>query len=337
MTTGTNLQLTYDESTDSWSYQNVDYEYPANTGNSWSGFTSPDPDFEFVPNEPSSSQPDANTDPCPAGYIYDDVLKQCVPDPNYRAPSYYGEPEPDPNQGDPNRDNPQANYVDFRNMSYDEMVEFGKNEGYFNDAGVFIGAPDSTVPFLGIRALAQFGENSQANRFAINFAQKGGKVYNPNLPFKGNLYIPKPIQESVDNFGQIINEDSFNKFKNLYASDSDVDGYEIVDTKIKEEKLKQEQIKTEKAKQEFAEMQETKKGDTIVDKNTGDTYTKVTDNQTGGGGSQGFTFTPKDPKPVTTKDYQNPFGNMDRAVKVGPRAGIMAPQPTPTGPNLTNR
>ena len=57
-------------------------------------------------------------------------------------------------------------------MSYDEMVEFGKNEGYFNDAGVFIGAPESTVPFLGIRALAQFGENSQANRFAINFAQK---------------------------------------------------------------------------------------------------------------------------------------------------------------------
>ena len=54
MTTGTNLQLTYDESTDSWSYQNVDYEYPANTGNSWSGFTSPDPDFEFVPSEPTS-------------------------------------------------------------------------------------------------------------------------------------------------------------------------------------------------------------------------------------------------------------------------------------------
>ena len=51
-----------------------------------------------------------------------------------------------------------------------------------------------------------------------------------NIIFKGNLYIPKPIQESVDNFGQIINEDSFNKFKNLYASDSDVDGYGKIQT-----------------------------------------------------------------------------------------------------------
>ncbi len=83
-------------------------------------------------------------------------------------------------------------------------------------------------------------------------------------------------------------------------------------------------------------MQETKKGDTIVDKNTGDTYTKVTDNQTGGGGSQGFTFTPKDPKPVTSVDYEV-GGVGGKKIKVGPRAGVMAPQPTPTGPNLTNR
>ena len=91
MVTGTNLQLTYDENTDSWSYQNVDYEYPGTPGNSWSGFTSPDPDFEYVPETPDASQPD--TDPCPAGYMYDETLKQCVPDPDYRAPSYYGEPE----------------------------------------------------------------------------------------------------------------------------------------------------------------------------------------------------------------------------------------------------
>ena len=49
MTTGTNLQLTYDEANDSWSYQNVDYEYPSGSTNSWSGFTSPDPEFEYTP------------------------------------------------------------------------------------------------------------------------------------------------------------------------------------------------------------------------------------------------------------------------------------------------
>ena len=51
MTTGTNLQLQYDEATDSWSYQNVDYEYAPASTNSWSGYTSPDPDFKFAPKE----------------------------------------------------------------------------------------------------------------------------------------------------------------------------------------------------------------------------------------------------------------------------------------------
>ena len=60
----------------------------------------------------------------------------------------------------------------------------------------------------------------------------------------------------------------------------------------------------------------------------GNTYTKKDD-------GKGFVFKAKDPKPVTTVSYQNPFGNMDRPVQVGPRAGVMAPKP-PTGPNLTD-
>jgi hypothetical protein len=90
MTTGTNLQLTYDEANDSWSYQNVDYEYPSGSTNSWSGFTSPDPEFEYTP--PAQDQEQDNSTVCPPGYIYDETLLQCVPDPNYRAPAYAGEP-----------------------------------------------------------------------------------------------------------------------------------------------------------------------------------------------------------------------------------------------------
>ena len=183
MTTGTNLKLTYDEANDSWSYQNVDYEYPSSGTPSWSGYTSPDPDFEFAPPPPDENEQNNDT-VCPPGYIYDEILKQCLPDPNYRAPAYASEP------GKDGKDDEQ-NYVDFREMNYDEMVDFGKKEGYFNKAGTYMGAQESNVPFPFIKGLAQFGLNSEANRWAINFAKKGGKVWNPNEGFKGNLYIPK--------------------------------------------------------------------------------------------------------------------------------------------------
>ena len=75
MTTGTNLQLQYDETTDSWSYQNVDYEYAPASTNSWSGYTSPDPDFKFAPKEEEQQQEQDNDTVCPPGYIYDEGLK----------------------------------------------------------------------------------------------------------------------------------------------------------------------------------------------------------------------------------------------------------------------
>ena len=73
------------------------------------------------------------------------------------------------------------------------------------------------------------------------------------------------------------------------------------------------------------------KGQSFTD-DKGDTYTKVTDNQTGGGGSQGYSFTPSDPKPVEDKPYTftGSSGNTV-TVPVGPRAGVMAPKPKPPG------
>ena len=168
MTTGTNLQLTYNEDTDSWSYQNVDYEYPSSSGNSWSGFTSPDPDFESIPETPNTSQPDGDDDPCPAGYIYDNVLKQCVPDPNYRAPSYYGEP-----QGGGGDDNQGAEFIEFDSSTPEgrkAMFEHGRDKGYFGTdtskggAYEFLGPPKApNLSFM--TPFAQFGENRQYNRY----------------------------------------------------------------------------------------------------------------------------------------------------------------------------
>ena len=81
----TNLRLTYDNNTNQWSYTEADYEYANPTPPTWSGYTSSDPDFEFAPEVPDTNQPPSE-DPCPAGYIYDNTLKQCVPDPNAQTP-----------------------------------------------------------------------------------------------------------------------------------------------------------------------------------------------------------------------------------------------------------
>ena len=96
--TSTNLRLTYDNNTNQWSYTEADYEYANPTPPTWSGYTSSDPDFEFAPEVPDTPT-DPDNDPCPAGYIYDNTLKQCVPDPNYAPRQWMGEPtggnEPD--------------------------------------------------------------------------------------------------------------------------------------------------------------------------------------------------------------------------------------------------
>ena len=39
MTTGTNLQLTYDDATNQWNFTEVAYDYGAQTAPSWSGYT----------------------------------------------------------------------------------------------------------------------------------------------------------------------------------------------------------------------------------------------------------------------------------------------------------
>ena len=87
----TNLRLTYDNNTNQWSYTEADYEYANPTPPTWSGYTSSDPDFEFAPEVPDTNQPPSE-DPCPAGYIYDNTLKQCVPDPNYAPRQWMNEP-----------------------------------------------------------------------------------------------------------------------------------------------------------------------------------------------------------------------------------------------------
>ena len=270
----TNLQLTYDNDTDKWSFTEVAYNYPTGQTPSWQGYTTPDTPFPTGDTDGADIPPaeDEDRDPCPPGYIYDEVLKQCIPDPNYQAPAYVGEPG-----GDSDDKDDEQNYVDFRDMSYNDMINFGMEKGYFNEAGTFMGAPESNVPFLGIKGLAQFGLNSQANRFAINFAKKGGKIWNPNEPsFIGNLYIPKnddlaKFIAGVDTWKTYTNNvnvhgDEIYKGKSIVpAVTTGGTQQDVIDAAIKEEKLKQAQLDTER-KERLAQREKDK------DEGTGGSY-----------------------------------------------------------------
>ena len=244
--------------------QNADgtwvFTNPAQTFIDPATFSTPDPEFPTAPVDDDDEEVDTT---CEEGYIYDSTLKKCVPE----VTGYEGQVAA---YTDSERDyakDAQENYVDFREMGYDEMVDFGKKAGFFNAAGTFIGAPDTKVPFPMIKGLAQFGLDSQANRFAINFAKKGGKVWNPNEPsFIGNLYIP-PLTKS----GASVWADSMNKIldvkesvttpvttltsaKDIGAYTGGVDYEEqsaLLDNQVKEEQLKQEAIETKKKEKEY--------------------------------------------------------------------------------------
>ena len=155
------------------------------------------------------------------------------------------------------------------------MVDFGKEKGFFNEAGTFVGAPDTKVPFPMIKGLAQFGLDSQANRFAINFAKKGGKIWNPNQGFIGNLYIPPPTTSGAsvwaDSMNKILDvKESVTTPVTTLTSAKDIGAYtggvdyddqsSPYDIQINEEKVKQEKEKTK---------QQQIKTDKEIDKDTG--------------------------------------------------------------------
>ena len=74
---GNNIGLTFDGT--GWKLNNL----PQNFINP-EAFSTKDPVFPKVPTTPPTTEPEE--DPCPPGYIFDKVLNQCVPDPNYQNP-----------------------------------------------------------------------------------------------------------------------------------------------------------------------------------------------------------------------------------------------------------
>lgn len=130
---GNNIGLNYDAANGTWSFSNEPQDYIDKNA-----FSTPDPIFNYTP--PADEADDEEDTNCPEGYIYDNTLKQCVPDPAKQ--NQYSQQQ---NQGGNNNTSPVqiagtnrtttdgnfiANDDEYDKMTASELVENYKQRGF---------------------------------------------------------------------------------------------------------------------------------------------------------------------------------------------------------------
>ena len=329
----TNLQLQFDNNTGEWSYTEVAYDYPNPTPPTWQGYTTPDPEFEFAPDTPDT--PDTDDDPCPDGYIYDAALKQCVPDPDYNPARYAGEPT---GGGD---DQPQATRVEFDASTPEgrkDMYEHGLEHGYFTTdtskggAYEFQGPKKTGMTLFGLQGIAQFGEDREYDRYINELAKEDAKRkaagQPPILAQAINFFGLAPSFKNWGSYAIDTVKPSIHKDVTIDPATIGTEQVTAVTMKTLDQiqnEIAEEKLKKAKADAVKAEAQ----ANIIIDSvdTSGDTYTKIQPKDRSEGGGTGYTFTPKDPKPVKDKQYAHPAMG-GKSVTIGPRAGVTAPKPS---------
>ena len=127
---GNNIGLNYDAATSTWTFNNEPQDFIDTDS-----FSTADPVFDYTP-PPADDEEEEDTN-CPEGYIYDNTLKQCVPDP---AQNQYmqtatggGNDQPPVKIAGTDRyttnNNFQASDEEYENMSAEEFVENYKQRG----------------------------------------------------------------------------------------------------------------------------------------------------------------------------------------------------------------
>ena len=358
---GTDIGLNYNAELGEWEFTNqaknfIDTET----------FSSPDPEFPTAPPEDDEEE---TTPDCPDGYIYNETLKQCVPDPDYEN-TYRGNEQQQIGGG-----GTIENFIPS-DTEREKQIKSGDAKSYIDnlkkrgfiteqDGKLFL-KTESFGQTLASGAFARFGladePKAKMNRIiqdlqrmgAINLQVTAGDIdpetgepeiklgsliqvsdkagtfptYNfaesdmtkGNIdPFAFQTFIPAGSTDKFKTFSDYIN--SLQQVKTSVADvGADVRRGDTEFTIKEKEKAEIDKAKAEAKKAEAeatkAEMDAVQPGQDVTD-DQGNTYTKKDD-------GKGFVFKAKDPKPVTTKDYKIPGGG---TVQVGPRAGVMAPQP----------
>lgn len=357
---GTDIGLNYNAQLGEWEFTNQ-----AKNFIDTDTFSSPDPEFPTAPPEDDEEE---TTPDCPDGYIYNETLKQCVPDPDYEN-TYRGDEQQTGGGGTIENFIPSDTERERQIKSGDakSYIDNLKKRGFITeqDGKLFLktesfgqtlasaafsrfglgdepkakmdriiqdlqrmGAinlqvtagdidPETGEPEIKLGSLLQVSD--EAGTFpTYNFAE--GDMTKGNIdPFAFQTFTPAGSTDKFQTFADYIN--SLQQVKTSVADvGADVRRGDTEFTIKEKEKAEIDLAKAEARKAEAeatkAEMDAVQPGQDVTD-DQGNTYTKKDD-------GQGFVFKAKDPKPVTTKDYKIPGGG---TVQVGPRAGVMAPQP----------
>lgn len=171
---GNNIGLNYDAANATWSFINEpnDFIDP-------DSFSTADPAFDYTPPPSTDDDQDQDDDfnPCPVGYIYDNTLKQCVPDPNYQAAGYQQDTGGGPDQ-------PQATRVEFDASTPEgrkAMYEHGLEHGYFTmdtskgGAYEFLGPKKTGLSGTVLESIGQYGEDREYQRYINELAKEDAK------------------------------------------------------------------------------------------------------------------------------------------------------------------
>jgi len=141
---GNNIGLNYDAANGTWSFSNEPQDYIDTNA-----FSTPDPIFDYTP--PPADETDEEDTNCPEGYIYDNTLKQCVPDPakqNQYSQQQNNTTEAEKQQAvriaGTNKTTTTGNFrasdAEYKAMSSSELIENYKQRGFIkkNDKGELV-------------------------------------------------------------------------------------------------------------------------------------------------------------------------------------------------------
>ena len=327
---GNNIGLNYDAAAGSWSFTNTPQDFIDPNA-----FSTLDPVFPTTPTTPTTSTtsttPEPESDPCPAGYVYDESLKQCVPDPNYQNPFV----QQDDSKGRTQADSPKPVFIDFDSKSEigrKDMYNHALTKNYIDKDGNLLGPPKAPILPFGMTAIAQFGINRQYNRWLKEMGR-----YDADMKGLGK---PSGFAQAIG-FAKILPRFYETSSKTqIRGRDTDVsDDAKIKTTDTKTSSDLDSQITETKAGETqdiVSDIAKRKSGTSYTD-SSGDTYTST--------GDGGVRFEPKDAKPIVQKTYK-PTKNYQGSTTYGTRGASASAQKqmkqmdtrkTQSGPDLRNR
>ena len=208
---GNTIGIGYNANTATWEVQNIPQDFI-----DLNAFSTPDPVFSTAPTTPTTpTTPEPEPDPCPPGYIYDESLKQCVPDSNYQNPFIQQGGGKDDNRPDnsvyiPSNET-KENWIKNANViipagqegagktGYQNFIDNLKDRGWIkNEDGKMIFKKDnigSIIAQAGLNRIGMTGEvEAKTNKIIKDLQRMGGINAQIDMDEDGNIDFSSELE-----------------------------------------------------------------------------------------------------------------------------------------------